>query len=110
MERPLNSEQERREARDASRRLERKLALKGFIADRIGVEEFEALMATAQSHREQGLNGVTLPTEDNTGWVTIDEQVSFRVGDYGPYAVPMEVVTELVHELHEEQLPPQPPA
>lgn len=77
-------------------------AFKGF-ASFVGPEEMAKILDTAESNKALGLKGVTIPSDDGSFWVTIDEQVSFAIDGFGPYILEIDEAQQALGELRQEQ-------
>ena len=86
-----------------ARELEARAAFKGFL-DYIGVEVVEDALESAKKNQEKGLHGITIPSEDHSVMLAIDESgVSFSVEDWGPYKVPTDTAIAAISEVRSEQ-------
>lgn len=82
--------------------MEARAAFKGFI-DMVGVDTIEDIIVSAQQVKERGQKGVTVPSEDGSYWITADDDVSFRVGDYGPFIIEMDTALATIAEIRKEE-------
>ncbi|GAC1390502.1 MAG: hypothetical protein NVSMB46_00300 [Candidatus Saccharimonadales bacterium] len=84
------------------RALESRAAFKGFL-DFVGFNIVDDAIKTAERNQEIGLKGVTIPSEDHSFMLTIDNTgVSFIVEEWGPYHVSLDTAKLVVIEKREE--------
>ncbi len=75
---------------------------KGF-AEGFGVDIVNEALSTAEKRQEEGLSGVTIPSEDTETYLLIEDgTVSFRTGDWGLSSVPIDTARMVLIELQEE--------
>lgn len=93
---------ERSSPTSQERALEARAVFKGFL-DFAGVELIDDAIKTAERNQEIGLKGVTIPSEDHSFMLVVDEGgVSFTVEEWGPYHVPLDTAKLVVIEKREE--------
>ncbi len=80
---------------------EARAAFKGYLAA-IGVEVVQDIIDAGLANQEKGRRGITVPTEDGSSFITVNETVSFQAGDYGPYRIHMDTAKAAIAEVREE--------
>lgn len=83
---------------EEAKAIEARASFKVYVAE-VGLEVADELFKNADDRKEKGLKGITVPSTDNSIWLSIDEEVSFRVGDYGPYIIPMDTAKAVMYEM-----------
>lgn len=87
---------------EEAKALEVRASFKVYVSE-IGLEVAENLFKSADRNKDEGRRGITVPSTDSSIWMAIDEEVSFRVGDYGPYVIPMDTAKAVLYEMNQEQ-------
>ena len=91
------------EDRVRERELEARAYFKGF-AEQLGLDLIDDVIGKSEERQNQGLRGVTMPSEDRRVFLLVEDgKVSFKADDWGPYNVPIDTAKIVIIELREEQ-------
>lgn len=64
----------------------------------------ERILDSAERSRENGQQGVTLPSEDRSLVLTVDTAVSFRIDGVAPQAISIERAREIIADIQRANL------
>ena len=81
-------------------------ALFKALVDEWGPTTIDDAIKSAERVSEKGYRGITLPTEDHSTMLTIDnvdEEVSFEYGDWGHQVVSLDTAKVVVSEVLQER-------
>src|SRR4051812_13886757 len=88
---------------DKSPELAARAAFKGLV-EVWGPDLLNKAIQAAELQQELGHKGITLPSEDHSTMITIDEQgVSFSIEQWGPYLISMDTAKIAVMEVRAER-------
>lgn len=81
---------------------EARAAFKGLL-QAMGVEIVEDAIRASRENQEQGLKGITIPSEDHSLMLTINEAgVSFSIDEWRDYKVPTDTAIAAIAEMRTE--------